>query len=785
MRRRRSCIKWAIITVVSLAVVAFLLLCPLALLYTRRLNEARAQFEAPTVYITEPATSVSAPTGSGLLVAATAVGRTPILRIELWAADEMVEAVESDDREGTSSFDASFQFVLPQGDILLYARAINAAGIIGQSLPVSVFGEPLQPGDVVTEVTVEGGQSLEEIADSLEIDPQTLRDLNPDLHSEEPAPGTALTVPAPEREEDDEHVSPPTVGPSLPAPPSSSGTAPGIPPSVPPLSPIQPSPSISGTVPLPVIVGSLLPQLAIPILTPPAAPTGLQGYVKDCTVYLAWKDNAGDELRYEVWMAPVGGTPQLIASLQPAGGGPAWVKFPAPQTCGLSFWVEAVNFVGSQPSNIVWVEVESRCPTAAPDRLQLEVVDMSTGGSYDRAYCYVSFENTPEVRMPGDDSAFVQIRGGDANIATWEASSRKFSLPIPGDDSLEMSGDCWAWAGQRLSDLGKFSGVYARDTWDGTRRTLAGETYEIGVTLQAMGGTGTRVAYSYQDSTIPAPYYLREKMLGTAPNKDLYPKSWELWFLNRRLTWSWTGDPQKLTGFTIFLNGIKYKSVYGANVRETNVTLPALYDQRIRWQVAADAGEAQSPLSQELAYDLPKSRAYIQVKFDTIHWLYTCDGWLCGDCSTCEAYGWLDLRMGGHEAFKGCASLWDTNDVKCGNTYSFSNLCQTDKFSGEDVPDVLILPFDKESKNFTIDLWVHIYDDDGIGSGSDTIADYKLSHSFSSLQQAQSVLGCGKQFSERDSSKDGSSGMIYTLTVYPNSCAQEPTYLGKDWGVLH
>jgi hypothetical protein len=780
MKTRRGCIKWAVIALCSLVVLALVVLCPLGLLYSRRLDQARAQYEAPTVYITEPASSVSAPTGSGLLVAATAVGRTPITRMELWAADELVETQESDVPEGRYSLAASFQLAVPEGARLLYVRAINAEGMIGQSTPLSVFGELLEPGDIVTEVTVEEGQSLEEIAGSFEVAPQTLQDLNPDLGGQEPQPGSSITVPATEAEEDDDTVVPPSVGPSAPSPATGSGTVPM--PSSPPLQPIQPSPNITGTVPLPIIVGSVLPQLAIPVFLPPAAPTGLQGYVKDCTVYLRWNDNAGDELRYEVWMAPTGGSSQLIASLQPAGGGPAWVKFAAPQTGGLSFWVEAVNVVGKQPSNIVWVEVASRCPTAAPDRLQLEVVDMTTGGPYDRVYCYISFENTPEVRMPGDDSDFVEVRGGYANIATWEASSRKFALPIPGDDSLEMTGKCLAWAGQELSDLGTFSGVYARETWDGTRRTLAGETYEIGVTLQAIGDTGTRVTYSYQDSTIPAPYGLKEQMLGKAPYKDAYPKAWEQWFLNRKLTWQWTGS-QQLTGFTVFLNGVKYKTVYGANVRETNVTLPALYDQRIRWQVAADAGEAQSPLSQELAYNLPKSQAYIQVKFDTIRWLYTCDGCCCGDCSTCEAYGWLSLRMGGHQSFKLCAHLFHTNSVKCGNTYAFSNLCSTDWILNEDVPDVLILPFDKESKNFTFDLWVHIYDDDGKWSGSDTIADYKLSHSFSSLQQAQSVLGCGKQFTERDSSDDGSSGMTYTLTVYPNSCGgAEPTYLGKDWG---
>jgi LysM repeat protein len=722
------------------------------------------------------------------LVAATAVGRTPITRIELWAAGEVIETLDSEVPDGMSPFAASFGFTVSDGPNLLFVRAVNQAGIIGQSAPVSVVGEPLTPGDIVNEVTVEQGQTLEDIAVSHETDPETLRQLNPDLGDQQPSPGSSITVPSPEREEDDEHVAPPSVGPSVPSTPPGGAQVPM--PAGPPLGSLpvlpgpflpSPGPVISNTVPTApwaTIVG-IIPQLAIPVFTPPAAPTGLQGYVEDCMVYLRWTDNASDELRYDLWMAPLGGSKRLIASLQPAAGGAVWVKFAAPRTGGVSFWVEAVNAVGKQPCNIVWLEIDPKCPTTAPDRLQVEVQDMTVRGGYEKAYCYVSFENTPEVRMPGDDSDFVQVRGDRGDLAARPAAGRSFALPIPEDESLEVAGECWGWSGDDLSKLGTFSGGFPRETWDGTRRPLAGESCEIGLTLQPIGGEETLVTYSYEDPTIPAPFNLREEKIGSQPRRDYYPKQWEQWFMTRRLRWEWTGS-QQLTGFTIFLNGVEYKSVYGANVRDVSVTLPALYDQRIRWQVAADAGDAQSPLSQELAYDLPKSQAYVQVKFDTIRWLYTCDGAFCGDCSTCEAYGWLILRMGGLESFKHCAGLSDTNSVKCGVGYTFAGVCEGGFLSG-DVPDVLILPFDKDSNNITFDLWVHIYDDDGWSSGSDTIADYRLSHSFSSLQQAQSVLGCGKQFSERDSSEDGSSGMQYTLTVFPNSCAQEPTYAPRDW----
>jgi hypothetical protein len=788
VKRRRGCFKWSVIALCALVGLALVVLCPLGLLYSRRLDQARAQYEAPTVFIVDPASGTSVPTGSGLLVAATAVGRTPITRVELWVADEVVETLESATPEGVTTFPASFDLKVSEGSNLLFVRAVNTAGMIGQSAPVGVIGEPLEPGDIITQVTLEEGQSLADLAESYEVGPDTLQQLNPDLGGQQPPPGSSITVPATEAEEDDDTVTPPSVGPTAPTAPPGGSSVPM--PAGPPLGalpvlpgPLLPPPSTVTTqtvptAPWPAVAG-IIPQLAVSVFTPPAAPTNLQGYVEDCVVYLRWVDNAWDEVRYDLWMAPMGRHKRLLASLQPAKGGPAWVQFAAPVTGGVSFWVEAVNGIGSQPSNIVWLEIDRQCPTAEPDALRVEIQDLRAGGAAEKAYFYVSLENNPEVRMPRDDSEFVQVSGGRGDLASWPAEGRSFVLPVPGDGSLDLAGECWGWSGDDLRKLGTFSAAYPRETWDGTSRSLVAGECQIALTAELSGGAETRVAYSYQDPAIPAPFNLREEMIGQAPSRDYDPKLWEQWFVTRRLRWEWTGT-QQVTGFTIFLNGVEYKSVYGGSVRDASVTLPALYDQRIRWQVAADVGDARSPLSQELAYDLPKSQAYVQVKFDRIHWLYTCDGCCCGDCSTCEAYGWLTLRSGGTESFKHCARLSDTNSVKCGNWYTFADLCEG-AFGSKDFPDVLIFPFDKDSKNFTFEIWVHIYDDDGWSSGSDTIADYRLYHTFSSLQQAQSVLGCGKQFNARDSSDDGSSGMYYTLTVFPNSCADEPTYAPEEW----
>jgi hypothetical protein len=782
MKKRRA--MWGTALVLLVLAVALLMLCLVGFLYTRRLEQARTQYASPTVYITEPQSGATALAGSRTLVLATAMGTTPITRVELWSGGQLVEAQDSETAEGASPLGAAFELVVAEGTNTLLARAVNAAGMTGQSLPVSVVGEPLTAGDTVAKITVEEGQTLEDIASVYGVEPQTLYDLNPDLHGQQPSPGVTVTVPEPETEEDDQQQAGPSpAGPAVPAAPPG-GTPPTMP-STPPLKPIQPSPSITGTVPLPVIVGSVIPKLAVVVL-PPAAPTNLQGYVDKCKVYLRWNDNANNETSYDLWMAPPVGSPQRLASLQPAAGGAVWVEFAAPQPGSLSFWVEAVNSVGKQPSNIVSLQIPLDCPSALPPQLRVEVKDMTVRGGYDRAYCYLSFENTPEVRIPGDDSAFVRVEGEQGNLSDAPASGRIFVLPVPSDRSLDVAGECWGWSGEQLEVLGLCSRSYARDTWDGTRQPLSSAEYEIGVTIQLLAGSGTVVTYGYEDPTIPAPFNLREEKLGTEPSKSQTLKTWEQWFVNRRLRWDWTGL-EAITGFTIFLDGKPYKSVSGGSVREALVTLPTAYDRRIRWQVAADVGSKQSPLSKELAYDLPKSQAYLMVKLDKIYWGYTCDGCCCGGCSECEAYGWFALRLGEGDwsPIKSCPDKYWPYEVECGNWYNFSDVCQKAIPWPAPIHDTIVLPFNKAATNLNFELWVLLYDDDGRFSQSDKIADYHLKHTFSSLQQAQSALGCGKQFQEQNSAEDGSSSMYYTLTVLPNSCSQAPPYGPSDWGFYY
>lgn len=407
-------------------------------------------------------------------------------------------------------------------------------------------------------------------------------------------------------------------------------------PNTPPLKVTEPPP-------LPVGPGFLIAVFAPP--KPPAAPSDLQAQVENCMVRLRWKDNATNEERYEVWITGPDLQSRLVAALEPAAGAEAWFEFPAPQPGDLNVWVEAVNFVGKQPSNIVSLYVGAECPATLLNRLQVEALDMSVRGGYDRVYCYVSFEGAREQRLPLDDSDFIQVQGGQGNIAAWAAGSHKLTVPIPEDGALDIAGECLGWSGQALDKLGTFSGRFSSQTWDGAKRLLQGNSYDIGVAMQILGSTDSRQTYGYKDPTISAPYDLREERVGSDSSLDPMAE-WE-WFWQRRLSWKWDGDQKKITGFTIYLDGKPYKTV-SANSRAEVVTLGAWCGTKPRWQVIAVAGAAESLPSAPLELNLPDCPVYAEVQFKYIHILCAENYWFYWTCPNCDTiWSWFYIVADG------------------------------------------------------------------------------------------------------------------------------------------
>jgi hypothetical protein len=733
-------------------------------LYQRK-EQAQAEFEPPHVLVTKPASGSSAFAGTYLPVSATAFGRSPITRAELWVDGELKETQNSDRPEGISTFYANFSLLMSEGPHMLFVRAVNTAGIIGQSLPVGVFGGPKPgPGQFVYAVRVGTGETLAGIAGFYGTDPATLQKVNPDLKGQEPAAGSVITVPVPpEKEEKGAPAS------SSPPPPALPGSAPVPIPNTPPLKVIEPPPLGGGL------------QLGFLVVNPPAAPTGLQAQVKDCKVTLLWNDNATNEDHYEVWMAGLNMPPRVIAKLAPATGGPAWFEFPAPQPGSFSFWVEAVNIFGRQPSNIAWVLVDPKCPTTLATHLQVEALDMTVGGNYDKAYCYVSFESAPEVRIPSDINAFIKVQAGQGDIAAWASGMNKLVVPIPADGELEISGECWGWSGNKLNKLGSFSSKFSIETWDGARRVLEGGGFQIGIAIKPLGAmdtTGTPIAYSYEDPSIPAPSNLQ--FLGKmSPGIPSPPTSL------RTLAWDWNGDQNKITGFQIYLNGVPYNPaglaeppLVAPNARSEAVRPPHECGDHIRWQVAAIAGEAQSKLSDPYEYDQPKCQLLAKVKFHQIHLEKTRDDG--GPCDILESY--FAIGVNGTSRCFGCPSHCSAGPTifdwleKCnyGEVTSVYGLrCGDWRF--DDLignADEIVVPIDANN----IDLQIHtqFWEDDGGKFGN-----HEVHLSYPSLEKAQEDLGCYRSFVSDLSQGDVALSQInYIVAVYPNKCMDIPPAKG-------
>ena len=597
-----------------------------AFVYLRQQDQERAASDRPIVLVTGPVFGASAYTGSYLTVSATALGRMPIARAELWVDGELKETQKSVLPEGDSTFYAHFDLLIPsEGPHFLSVRAVNALGIIGKSLPVTVVGGPKPgPGEVFYAVRVKSGETLADIAKSYGSDPATLQKINPDLGGQAPAADTFIKVPVP-----------PKMGEEAPAPSPASP-----PPPLPGSAPVQipDVPMLTVVEPLPLNID--LSWLAVPLTypAPPDAPKDLQGQVIGCEVLLRWNDLSNDESRYEVWTALGMLSPQLVAELKPSPAqGPAWYKFRAPRTGWVTFWVEAVNAQAKQPSNEIGLFIDPQKCAWTPGNekyLIVQVFDMTVKGNYDKVYCYVSYENNPEQRIPESklsglmlgvigsgppEDNFIQVKGGKADFSgtTVGQEAKIFAklVPIPQDGSLDVQGKCLGWSGKTLQDLGTFAGKFTVNDWDGARRTVKGASYEIEFAIKPWTPaveTATMGKFWYEDPTLPAPYNL-----SIGPGGKVDPRE-------RVLYWKWDdvplpgGDPKPITGFQVFLDDLPYGYFTGTNTRQALVQ-NFYCGKPARWQVSAVSGLAQSPRSATFENALPECQLFAQVTFKTLH----------------------------------------------------------------------------------------------------------------------------------------------------------------------
>ena len=777
MNRRRGCSRPIVVGLAVLAVLACAALGSCALLYYR-LQQARAQNEPPSVTITAPAEGASTLADGSMVVSAMAFGGIPVTRAELWLDGEHVDTQETRIQGGTSPFYVSFDLTVSQGLHTLFVRAVNATGLSGDSWPVGIGGVRRPAADEPARlVTVEEHQTLDDICAVYDCNPDTAGQLNPNLRGQQPPAGSTVVLPPPQSKTEPGPGEPsagPSVGPTAPpGGPTGTGTLPS--PSGPPLQVIAPSP-------LPVDVGGLVGALVDP--RAPAAPTNLQAEVTDCNIRLRWNDNAANEQRYEVWyLWNITQSPRLIATLSPAKGGQVWYEFPAPSWGAFIFWVEVVNAAGKQSSNKVGALVSvTTCAQTLAKELQVEALDMTVPSGYGQVYCYVSFEGAAHVRVPADTKDFIQVAGGKGNIASWASGNKKLVVPIPGDDSLEVEGECSGWSGGKLSKLGTFTGNYSRPTWDGVRRQLPGTGFEIGLSIKPLGGaldtSGLLTTYSYEDPTMPVPYNVRA--MNAPPWPPLDP-------LLVSLHWEWDGDASKIAGFQILLNGSPYSpaggwSLVAPTARHAQVRVPKNCGMHITWRVRAVAGQAQSKLSaaaKENDYDLPKcpEPMYAMVKFNTITFIRNCDDldlyWSLRVNGVTKSFYW---SCEPHPVGPGCWGTWPHIDNNCG-PHSLASLGQFE----HPYPDTVVASLGETRTgggSGPLSIEVRDWFRDTLNFCCDESAGHhRVVYSFASLEEAQHKLGCGREvcvgpgtgdpYASENAGEHAS--ICYTLYIFPQA----------------
>lgn len=718
------------------------------------------QYSPPAVQVTDPLSEVSVAAGSYLNISATAMGISPIVRAELWLDGQLIDTLSADKPEGSSPFYADFAVLVPsEGLHMAFVRAVDGAGMIGQSAPVSLTGVP-KPADPLWAVTADGGKTLLEIADAYQTSPEVLQGLNPGL-GDTPSAGTTIKVPLPPKDE------------------PKAGGSPALPVNPPVEIPDLPMLTLSDVQPINPFGGLTMPLA----LLPPIPPTGLQAEFMDCKIILRWNDNADNEDKYNVYLtsAEYENYKQtlLVASLKPSPKtGPAYYELETGIEGAVSMWVEAANSVGASPSNIVWVYVPfvSGCPSTAwkAQVLVITLLDISVSGNYDKAYCYVSFENQPEQRVPAYDGQFVQLVAGKSQ----NFFVGPFSLHPPSDEELDVSGRCLAWAGSTLSELGPFSGKFPVSTWNGKRQALKGNGYEMGLSLKACETAWCPAddLPTSTDPTLPVPYNVVEASPDN-PNVGLHTE---------KLSWKWDGDLKKIDSFQIYLNGQPYEQPVSASwgfehyveqLRDCGTT--------VRWQVAAKKGTALSALSAPWIDNLPDCQRWLKVKFDSIYLIGTDDGWPSGGvavlaCETLDSYFWIGVGSV-YRDFYGGGTF---RPLKCGG-YSFAELIDDFYNPAWVHPDVILMPISSSTffpQNGNLigiavrsEFWDHDdwSSDDLIGTFTEYIYSPKL-------QNDGRWAECSHSVTTGDSVNDEATSHIsFTYSFYPNKCEDIPPDL-KD-----
>ncbi len=761
MKNRAGCVKWGVVFMLLAGALGLVVVVGALIYFGQRLPRYSSEFTVPMVIVSEPVSGTSVSAKANTVVISTSSGSRPIARVELWLDGALKATQNSQRAAGDSPFESALPLAFDSaGPHMLFVRAIDTAGLIGQSQPVTLVGGAApDPTQMTGSLLVDPGQTYANIATSLGTDATRLQQLNPGLGGQQPAAGSIIKVP----------LSPQEAGQAV------GGAA----------------PSTGGSFQMPdkptLKVVQAFPFWAnLPLSSArPAPPDGLNAQMRDCRLQLRWNDNSTNETGYEVWVSAPGLLPLSVAKLQASpSSGPASADIAAPQAGSLNVWVEALDSAGSQPSNIVSVSVNPSCLTGNPTELQVEALDMKVPGSAGNAYCYLSLMNAPHLRVPANDGEFIQASGGQADIASWATADHKLVVPVPSNGVLPISGSCLAWEGSTLVELGSFQSEVASAQWDGKRLAVRGDAFEIGLAVNPLGGTTMTTFDLPIDPVIPPPYDVTE---GNAPDNPL----WKGFPPARMLHWKWDGDPNTITGFRILFNGQPVASYNYPDMRDVIVRLPASCGRHVRWEVVAygmayksvgrgaDLAPVQSSPSNPVEYEQPKCNYYLVIKYEKLSIRTTDEEGLSGDCPTLEAYYAL---IGPHQIKKfyypgGTFVGGSFFAIQCFHTYSFYDMGRP-YLNSDPQPDILVAPIDDQN----IHIWwgTMFFDYDGgqwFGGSDDWFADVYSDIYANKPEELVNLWGCGTTNTAYFYDDAAKGSLTYTISVVPNSCTDVPPYV--------
>jgi hypothetical protein len=337
-------------------------------------------------------------------------------------------------------------------------------------------------------------------------------------------------------------------------------------------------------------------------------------------------DNAENETSFQVWMQAGGGPPVMIATLgERKGTGPATYQFNSPAFGIYRFWVEAVNGLGSQPSQVEWLFInDTSCGEFLATRLEVEVVDFLASGFPGPVYCYVSLEGNPEKRVP-EQGFFNQ----GANLAAGAQNHEPLLLPMPADEEVTIEGKCLGHLGASVVELGSFSISIPRSQWDGSRQEARGGSLTVGLTVKPHGLLGARGIYEYTDYELPNP-----QVLSVEARTDRDPLLRSRLARNVTLEWEWKGDAEQISNFVIALDDAMDFRGASKSDRQLQITLPSSCGETYKFAVAAVApGGARSGYSAWYYYQQPPCDFYAEVTFDT----FTMTSHDDGEAGSCDA----------------------------------------------------------------------------------------------------------------------------------------------------